>query len=73
MSYLGRTAVASSQLMLFQTVGPTGPSGKPHTRSPPAHGGGTGTTASSDHPGARYRRYRKGMANSTVSPIPVPP
>lgn len=70
--YLGRTAVAPSQSMSFQCAGPTGPSGNPHIGSLPAHGGGTGTSASNNHPGARYRRYKKGMANSTVSPPPPP-
>lgn len=68
--YLGRAAAASSQSMSLWHVGPIGPDGNPHIGSPPAHGSGTGNIASNNHPGARYRRYRKGMANSTA---PSPP
>lgn len=46
--------------MSFQCVGPRGPSGNPHTESPPAHGGGRGTTASNNHPGPDTEGTEKG-------------
>jgi len=69
---LGRAAAAPSQSMSLQRVGPIGPGGNPHIGSPRARGGGTGNTASDNDPRARHRRYRKGMANSTVSHPPSP-
>lgn len=69
--YLGRAVVAPSQPMSLWHGRPIGPGGKPHI-SPLAHGGGTGNTSSNNHPGARYRRYRKWMANLTVPHAPPP-
>lgn len=67
--YLGRAAVAPSQSMSLWHGRPIGPGRKPHI-SPLAHGGRTRNTSSNNHPGSRYRRYRKWMVNLTVPPTP---
>lgn len=66
--YWGRAAVAPSHSMSLQRVDPIGPSGNPHIGRPLGHGGGTGNTASNNHRGARYRRYR--MGNSKLNSLP---